>query len=101
MAQFDVYRNPHEATRDLFPYILDITHALHSDSKLRVMVPLCNDRSAIKHLNPEVVIEGERLYLSVMDIAGIPASLCTNPVTSLSDRRTEIIDAMDFLVNGF
>ena len=101
MAQFDVYPNPNETTRWLFPYLVDITNPLHSASKLRVVIPLCNDGAAIRHLNPTFTINGEECYLSVMDIAGVPATLCNDPVANLADRRSEIIDAVDFLVNGF
>ncbi len=101
MAQFDVYPNPNEATSGLFPYLVDITNPLFSSSKLRVVIPLCNDGAAIRHLNPIFTINGEECYLSVMDIAGVPATLCSAPVANLADRRSEIVDAVDFLVNGF
>ena len=85
MVQFDVYLNPNEASRGFFLYIMDITNPLHSASSLRVVIPLCNDGAAVRHLNPKFTIDGEKLYLSVMDIAGVPASLCTDPVANLSD----------------
>jgi toxin CcdB len=101
MAQFDVYPNPNEATNGLFPYLMDITNPLFSSSKLRVVIPLCNDGAAIRHLNPTFTINGEECYLSIMDIAGVPATLCGDPVANLENRRSEIVDAVDFLVNGF
>ena len=100
MAQFDLYRNCRE-NAPVFPYLLDITHEINSLSKLRVVVPLCNDSHAITHLNPSFNIKGEKLYMSTMDIAGIPATMLGDEVLSLEDRRTEIVDALDFLVNGF
>ncbi|MFT7824450.1 MAG: CcdB family protein [Sulfurimonas sp.] len=100
MAQFDVYVNDNESA-PLFPYLLDITNKINSVSKMRVVVPLCNDQAAIKHLNPIFQINGEALYMSTMDIAGIPLTLCGKRVANLSDKRTEIIDALDFLINGF
>jgi len=36
-----------------------------------------------------------------MDIAGIPATMLDSAVLNLEDRRTEIVDPLDFLVNGF
>jgi len=50
---------------------------------------------------PNSLYDGEELYLSVMDIAGVPVTLCTDTVANLSDRRSEIIDAVDFLMSGF
>lgn len=101
MAQFDVYRNSNPSSAELFPYLLDITNNLHNSFKLRVVVPLCSDNSAIKHLNPIFEISGQTLYMSTMDIAGIPITSCGDVVVNLLEKRTEIIDALDFLVNGF
>ena len=100
MAQFDLYENSRENS-DIFPYLLDITHEINTISKLRVVVPLCNDNNDVTHLNPSFNIEGEKLYISIMDMAGIPATMLGNVVLNLEDRRTEIVDALDFLVNGF
>jgi len=100
VAQFDVYKNSRENS-NLFPYILDITHKINTISQLRVVVPLCNDTHDVTHLNPSFSINGERLYMSTMDIAGIPATMLGNVVLNLEEKRTEIVDALDFLVNGF
>lgn len=100
MAQFDVYRNNQENTL-LFPYLLDVTHEINTRSKLRVVVPLCNDSHAITQLNPQFVIAGEKLYMSTMDMAGIPATMLGDSIDNFENRRTEIVDALDFLVNGF
>ena len=100
MAQFDIYRNSRE-NASVFPYLLDVTHEINTLSKLRVVVPLCNDSHTIAHLNPIFEIEGEKLYMSTMDIAGIPATMLGDAVGNLENRRTEIVDALDFLVNGF
>jgi len=100
VAQFDLYKNSRENS-DLFPYLLDITHEINTISKLRVVVPLCNDNHDVTHLNPIFNIDGKKLYMSTMDMAGIPATILGNAVLNLEDRRTEIVDALDFLVNGF
>jgi len=100
VAQFDVYRNNRE-NRYIFPYLLDITHEINTISQLRVVVPLCNDSHTAKHVNPTFDIRGERLYMSTMDIAGIPVGFLSDYVINLEQKRTEIVDALDFLVNGF
>ena len=100
MAQFDLYRNS-GGNSDIFPYLLDITHEINSVSQLRVVVPLCNDNHDVTHLNPNFYIEGEKLYMSTMDMAGIPAAMLDDVIGNLEEKRTDIIDALDFLVNGF
>jgi len=62
VAQFDLYKNSGE-NAFLFPYLLDITHELHTLSKLRVVVPLCNDGHAVTHLNPIYCQWREALYV--------------------------------------
>jgi len=100
VAQFDLYKNTGE-NASLFPYLLDVTHKINSISKLRVVVPLCSDSHAITNLNPIFLVNGKKLYMSTMDMAGIPAVILGDAVLNLENRRTEIVDALDFLVNGF
>jgi toxin CcdB len=101
VAQFDVYKNENSDTSELFPYMLDITNDILHSTKIRVVVPLCNDGASIKYLNPKFSLEGSEFYMSTLDIAGIPYEACGKVVTNVASRRTEIIDALDFLVNGF
>ena len=101
MAQFDVYKNTNTETSQLFPYLLNIQHDLLSTLKTRVVVPLCSDQSPITHLNPQFVIEDTTVFMSTADMAGISLSDCGQVVTNLEEQRSEIINALDFLVSGF
>lgn len=101
MAQFDVYININNTSADLFPYLLDIQNDLFSALRTRVVVPLATDIQPIEHLNPTFDIDGLSVTMSTMDMAGIPLSSCGEVATNLTDHRNEIIDALDFLVNGF
>jgi toxin CcdB len=101
VAQFDVYKNDASDTSELFPYMLDITNDILHTTKVRVVIPLCSDHAAMKYLNPKFTIGDRELYRSTLDIAGIPRDACGKVITNVSSRRTEIIDALDFLVNGF
>ena len=101
MAQFDVYENTNTATSQLFPYLLNIQNDILSSLKTRVVVPLCSDQSPITHLNPSFSIENVTVYMSTSDMAGIPLSSCGKVVGNLEKKRSEIINALDFLVSGF
>ena len=101
MAQFDVYKNTNSESNQLFPYLLNIQHDLLSSLKTRVVVPLCSDQSPITHLNPSFAIENVTVYMSTSDIAGIPLSSCGKVVVNLEEKRSEIINSLDFLVSGF
>jgi toxin CcdB len=39
--------------------------------------------------------------MSTADMAGVSLNTCGEKVLSLESKRNEIIDALDFLVNGF
>lgn len=101
MAQFDIYRNSNEATRDLFPYLLDIQNDLLSSLRTRVVVPLVIGVTPIRYLNPTFLVEGQNVIMSTADMAGVPFDICNDVVGNLREHRNEIIDALDFLVNGF
>ncbi len=101
MAQFDVYLNANEATRELFPYLLEVQHGLLSSLKTRVVVPLGVGIEPIRHLNPMLIIEGRNVVMSTADMAGVPLEILGEKIVNLEESRHEIIDALDFLVNGF
>ena len=41
------------------------------------------------------------VFMSTSDMAGIPLSSCGKVVENLEEKRSEIINALDFLVSGF
>jgi len=55
----------------------------------------------ITHLNPQFVIENTKVFMSTADMAGVSLSACGQVVTNLEEKRSEIINALDFLVSGF
>ncbi len=101
MAQFDVYENINRDTNSFFPYLLDVQNDLLGSLKTRVVIPLGLGITPIKHLNPTFEIDGQKVVMSTADMAGISLNACGKKVLSLESKRNEIIDALDFLVNGF
>lgn len=104
MAQFDVYRNPNPASREAVPYFLLLQHDAIDTRALRVVVPLISLARAelpIGRLNPVFDIEGRKVILSTIEIAGVPPAVIGREiVTSLAGHRDKIIAAVDFLVTG-
>ena len=105
MAQFDVYRNPSQATKKAYPFIVDIQNALLEDIATRIVVPLGSPDEFIKHrmknLTPEVKYNGEIYLLAIPQIASIPASVLKNPDGNLIQFRSKILSALDFAISGF
>jgi len=104
MAQFDVYFNPSNKTRKIFPYIVDIQNSLISDIATRIVVPLGNleyfKNGKMDLLTPQIEHEGKQLLLLVPQIASMPSKSLKNPVGSLAHMRDEIISALDFAITG-
>ena len=101
MAQFDIYRNMNTATNQTFPYLLDIQNDLLSMLHSRVVVPLAVGVTPVRHLNPVFEIDGNKYIMSTTEIASVPLSMCSEKVTNISHERETIIDALDFMINGF
>jgi toxin CcdB len=101
MAQFDVYRNLSTRTKKRFPYFLEIQHALHSRLDSRVVVPLAFNVEPIRHLTPVFQIEDQSVVMYTMDMTSVMQDVLSVKVTNIEEKRTEIVDALDFLVNGF
>ena len=101
MAQFDVYVNLNEKTKDYVPYLLDIQNDILKNLSSRVVIPLVVSKEAINLLNPKFIINETDVILSTAELASIPVEILGNKVCSLKDRREEIICAVDFLVTGF
>lgn len=101
MAQFDVYENLNEKSKQNIPYLLDIQNDILKNLTTRVVIPLAITNKAINFLNPKFTINQIDVILSTAELASIPMEILGNKVCSLKDRREEIIGAVDFLVTGF
>jgi len=102
MAQFDVYRNPNPATRDIIPYLLDVQTDLLEPLTTRVVAPLVKAQvfRAAQHLNPSFTIEGEQVIMSTAELAGVSRRALSEVVGNLRPHREAIIAALDFLFTG-
>jgi toxin CcdB len=102
MRQFDVYANPSKATRNAYPFIVDIQSNIISDIATRIVVPLGRKvdfkNEELKGLTPAVTYEGEDLLLLIPQIASMPTKALKDPVGSLKHLRDEIIAALDFAI---
>jgi toxin CcdB len=103
MAQFDVYLNPNAGTSKAIPYLLDVQADLLDRLATRVVVPLILAKEvglAAKCLNPQFKVKGTTVVMSTAELAGISNRLLGDKVTSLKNKRDEIIAALDLLFTG-
>ena len=68
MAQFDVYENKNEMTKDNFPYIIDIQNNILKSLSSRVVIPMRKSSKTINILNPKFSINGVEVVLSTQEI---------------------------------
>jgi toxin CcdB len=101
MAQFDVYENLNEKSKQNIPYLLDIQNDVLKNLSTRVVIPLVITNQSINFLNPKFTINQIDVILSTAELASIPKEILGNKICSLKEKREEIIEAVDFLVTGF
>ena len=99
MARFDVYPNP-----DGEGNLLDVQADVLSYLLSRVVVPL--QPKAVAHipmarLNPVIDVDGKALVLMTHFLSAVPTSILQSPIANLESQRDVIVDAMDFLQQGF
>ncbi len=104
MAQFKAYENPNKATRKIYPYLLDIQSNLLSELRTTVVIPLCPTsvvgKAAITKLCPILKIDGKNYVAMAQQMAGIDRKVLGREACDLSQYRTEIIAALDFIISG-
>lgn len=103
MAQFDVYLNPNADTRESIPFLLDVQTELLDMLSTRVVVPLvlAEEMSPARNLNPQFKIKSIAVVMSTAELAGVQTRTLGEKVTSLKNKRDEIIAALDLLFTGF
>ena len=101
MTQFDVFINQNPDTNIQIPYLLNVQNDILNNLSTAVVVPLILNIKSISHLNPIFTIESKKVIMSTTEIGSIPISYLGKKVCSLTDERTEIINAIDFLITGY
>ena len=104
MAQFDVYENMNQGTRETFPYLLDIQADVLSDLPTRVVVPLVFSsvlKKTIPILTPQFNILETEVRMVTPQLVGVQLHLLGTRICSIKEQRAEIIAALDLLVTGF
>ena len=99
MARFDVYPNP-----DGQGSLLDVQAELLSHLNTRVVVPLLPLSFAprpARHLNPCFEVNGTVLVMATQFMAAVPAGILRKATGNLESKRTEIVAAVDFLIQGY
>lgn len=102
MAQFDIYKTDMK----LAPFLLEVQSNLLSEIDTKVVIPLIENKKSspkqLARLHPVISIEGKEYILRTAELGAIPKSLLADPVANIEEEyRQHIIDALDFLIQGF
>ncbi len=101
MGQFDVYEYPRG--RRGVRYVVDVQADLLDRLGTRAVIPMypvAAGQPTIGGLNPEVLVDGERFYLSTAELAAMRSKQLGKRVGSVSEQRADIINALDLLLAG-
>ena len=104
MAQFDVYKNPSQKSREAYPFLIDIQNELISDIKTRMVIPLGKLKhfrnEQLRGLTPIIQFQSEQYVLLTPQIASLPFKILKDPIGTAESLRGEIIAAIDFAITG-
>ncbi len=100
MARFDVWEI---AGAPLL--VVDVQADLLDTLATRLVVPLVPAAEAVREevprLRPRLVLEGVEYVLNTPEMAAIPCQSLGRHVGSLEQQRDVIVDAIDFVLQGF
>ena len=104
MAQFDVYKNPSQQSRQIFPLLLDIQHEVIEHLDTRLVIPLAKPQyfknQRLNILMPQVTWQEQSLLLVTPQLSSIAIAVLGQPIGTLRALRSDIIAALDFAVTG-
>jgi len=98
MARFSVYLNPEGNG-----YLLDVQAEIMRQLNTRVVVPLMPLGKAPQpatRLNPLFVIEAVEHTMVTQYLAAVPISILKRETMNLAERRDDIVNAIDLLLQG-
>ena len=104
MAQFTIYQNKNSQSNKEFPMLLDIQTNLLDTLQTTVVAPLkklkSNKDKVLTQLTPTLTIEGVEYLMLTPQLAGIQRKELGKAIADVEYARTDILNALDFLITG-
>jgi toxin CcdB len=105
MPQFAVYHNGNAASREEFPFLVDVQADLLEELSTCVVIPLARAVELTgfpaQYLTPVIPFQGKPYALLTPQLAGISRHELGPHTGSLADQQNVISTAIDFLLRGF
>jgi toxin CcdB len=103
MTQFEVFANPVARARSSYPFVVMLQADVARGGPERAVAPVA-PRAAFPviagRLTPIMAIERDEFVLLVTSVTTIPVHSLGRAVSSLADRRHDILAAIDYLFFG-
>lgn len=84
---------------------LNVQSEFHDHLPARIIIPMAPVHSysaqPMKRLQPILPVDGQDYVLVTTEMASIPVTDLGDRVASLADQHSVIVDALDFLLQGF
>jgi toxin CcdB len=100
MARFDVYLYSEE-----IPLVVDVQASLLADIKTRMVIPLLpparTKKEALPRLRPLIIVKGKEYVMMTTELSSADLSDLGKFVENVEGQRQAIVDAVDFLFQGF
>lgn len=104
MTQYTIYQNKNLQSKKEFPLLLDIQTNLLDSLQTTAVVPLkkfeTNKDKVLTQLTPIFTIAGVDYLMLTPQLAGIQRKELGKAITVIEYARTEILNALDFLLTG-
>jgi toxin CcdB len=105
MPQFTLHANANAATKELYPYLLDVQSPLFETLDTRLSIPLIlaskYKGQPLSGLSPTVRVKGADYLMLASQMAGVQRTAFGPAILDLTAKRQEILAAIDFLLTGF
>ncbi|PKM71006.1 MAG: plasmid maintenance protein CcdB [Firmicutes bacterium HGW-Firmicutes-17] len=105
MPQFDIYTNINQASKALYPYLVDVQSSLLENLETRLVIPLITKskfgNNSIKNLIPNILIKNQEYFVITPQIAAINNKQLGKVIDNCKTFRNEIVSSIDFLITGF
>lgn len=103
MQQFGVYRNRNAATRSAWPLLLNVQSDLISETGTRIVAPLVpagGPMPSVPALAPRLTVGGSEHVMVTPLLAAVELADLGAIEGDLSDQRSVILAALDFVFSG-
>lgn len=103
MAQFDVYANPIESERKIYPYVVQLSSDFVSGTRARLTAPLSPAAltPSLKGVHPLLDFEGQAYVLETMSTVSHDSSDLRQSVGHVRQHVDAIFNALDFAFHGY